>query len=63
MTYTRIEIEVVHNYVYSYKVNEEPELVYMEQGHEPIRIGFSSMEEMRAVAEAMLKVVEYSSSK
>lgn len=63
MTYTRIEIEVVSDYDYCYKVNEEPELVYMEQGLKPIRIGFSSMEEMRAVAEAMLKVVEYPSNK
>lgn len=61
--YTRIEIEVVTEGNYSFKVNEEPELQYLEEQNKLVTIRFGSMQEMQALAEAMLKVVEYSSNK
>lgn len=61
--YTRINIEVVPSYEYSYKITEEPELTYTESSGKSISILFGTSDEMKAVAEAMLKVVEYSSSK
>lgn len=59
-TYTRIELEVISNTGdYSFKINEEPSMVY--DGSRVVYFG--NMENMKAVAEAMLKVVEYSSNK
>ena len=59
---TGIELTEYAEHDYKYVVGGSDVLCisYVEDGIDPIDIGFGTLEEMEAVAKAMLKFVEYS---
>ena len=54
-----LTVYVDHDYRYNIEVSDEMALVYEEDGREQdLRIGFGSLNEMEAVANAMLRAVK-----